>query len=132
VVALAACGAGGSKRVPTGTTASTTTAAQYPSTTSRTSTAGATNVRLPATFTIEAGGKLSPPSVTAPAGVTVDLTVISGDGKSHRVSHAGETLTIPARGRASAALVGLQRGRYVLSVDGAPRGFLIVGGQAGP
>jgi hypothetical protein len=122
---------------PPPTTKTTTTGppaqtASYPQTTGRTSTAGASNVRLPATFTIGQGGKLTPPSVSAPAGVLIGLTLISGDGRGHRVIVAHKTLVVPARGRTYSALQGLGHGRYPVLVDGAPRGTLIVGGQVGP
>jgi hypothetical protein len=83
-------------------------------------------------FTILAGGKLSPPSVTAPAGVAIDLTLSSGDGRAHRVTVGTRALVIPAGGRTSATLSGLSRGPHQLTVDGAPGGTLIVGGQPGP
>lgn len=147
-VAVAACG-GASKRAqttssstsPTTATATTTppptttpaTTTSYPSTTSHTATSGATGVRLPATFTIEAGGKLSPPTVTAPAGVTIDLTLVSGDGKPYLVRGPfAETLPVPPHGHGSVTLRGLHRGHYPVIVDGVPRGTLIVGGQVGP
>jgi hypothetical protein len=139
---LAACGGSSSGGTTTSTAAPVATAApttppsthtaSYPQTTSHTSTAGATNVRLPATFTISAGGKLTPPSVSAPRGVLIGLTVISGDGRAHRVSVAYRALVVPAGGRANSALQGLHRGRYPVLVDGAQRGTLIVGGQVGP
>jgi hypothetical protein len=89
-------------------------------------------VRLPATFTIGAGGKLTPPSVTAPAGVLIGLTVISGDGAAHRVTVGARAIAVPAGGRTYTALRGLSRGRHPVLVDGAPRGTLVVGGAPGP
>lgn len=89
-------------------------------------------MRLPAAFTIGAGGKLTPPSVTAPAGVLIGLTLISGDGRGHRVTVAGKALVVPAGGHTYAALQGLHNGHYPVLVDGARRGTLIVGGQVGP
>ena len=123
---LAACG-GVATRTP-----SASTAASYPTTTGRTSTAGASDVRIPAMFTIESGGKLSPPTVIAPAGVRIELTVVSSDGRAHRVVVGGEALTVPAGAPVSTTLSGLPRGPHVLVVDGVPRGALIVGGQPGP
>ena len=140
IVELAACG--NSKPAHTATTApaprtaaSTTqaaTTATYPQTTSHTSTAGASNVRLPAAFTIGPGDRLSPPSVTSPAGVLIGLTLISGDGKVHRVSVGSRTLLVPAGGRTYTALQGLHTGRYPVIVDGVLRGVLVVGGKVGP
>ena len=89
-------------------------------------------MRLPATFTIGAGGKLKPPSATAPAGVLIGLTLISGDGAAHRVTVGAKALVVPAGGRTYTALRGLSRGRHPVLVDGAPRGTLVVGGSPGP
>jgi hypothetical protein len=89
-------------------------------------------VRLPATFTIGADGKLTPPSVTAPAGVLIGLTLISGDGATHRVAVGTKTIAVPAGGRAYTALRGLSRGRHPVLVDGSVRGTLVIGGQPGP
>ncbi len=90
---------------------------------------------LPATFTVARGGALSPPSVTAPAGVPIELTVISGDGNGHQIvlkAPHRRTLSVPASGRASIAVTGLAAGRYPLEVDGAAKGTLVIGGQPGP
>src|SRR5436305_4550717 len=69
---------------------------------------GASNVRLPAVFTVKPGGSLSPPTVSAPAGVPVVLTVISGDGKGHKVTAKipppPRMLTLPAGRRAAVHL----------------------------
>jgi hypothetical protein len=141
-VLLAACGGSSAKpppatsNAPPPTTASGSFSGTFPittpNTTGRTSTAGATGVRLPAVFTIAPGGKLTPASVSAPAGVLIGLTVISGDGRAHRVTVGVMALAVPAGGRAYAALQGLHTGRYPVLVDGVRRGTLIVGGQVGP
>jgi hypothetical protein len=112
--------------------ASTTGTAQL---TTYQGTAGASGARLPATFRIEPGGRLSPPTVDAPAQVPVELTVISGDGHTHRVvlrAPAVHVLTVPAHGRASVLLRDLKSGRYVLRLDGVARGALQVGVAPGP
>jgi hypothetical protein len=36
-------------------------------------TPAATHARLPATFTIQGGGRLAPPSILAPASLTIEL-----------------------------------------------------------
>jgi hypothetical protein len=89
-------------------------------------------VRLPATFTIGPSGKLTPPTVSAPASVAVQLTVTSADGKPHRVTLGGHHLTVPAGGRASVLITGLKAGHYAVRVDGSPRGTLVMGAQPGP
>jgi hypothetical protein len=94
-----------------------------------------TDVRVPATFTIRAGGALEPPSVSVPAMFAVSLTAISGDGHAHIVlvrTPRGYSLRVPAHGRASVLIPGLHVGQYVIDVDGAPRGALSIGGQPGP
>jgi hypothetical protein len=140
-VLLSACGGTSSSKAPpiTSNAPPPTTAtgphprtASYPQTTGHTSTAGASNVRLPATFTVGQGGRLSPPSVSAPAGVLIGLTVISGDGRAHHVAVGAKAIVVPAGGRTYAALQGLPKGSHPVLVDGAPRGTLIVGGQVGP
>lgn len=98
-------------------------------------TGGATGVRLPATFVIRAGGRLDPPSVSSPASLPVDLTVVSGDGERHRVllrTPVAHGLTVPAHGQASVLLRGLRAGRYELEIDRVPSGALVIGGEPGP
>ena len=89
-------------------------------------------MRLPATFTVGPGGKLTPPSVTAPAGVLIGLTLISGDGRMHHVTVGAKAIVVPAGGRTYTALQGLHAGRHPVIVDGSPRGTLVVGGSPGP
>jgi hypothetical protein len=90
---------------------------------------------VPATFVIRSGGKLDPGSVSAPAFLALQLTVVSADGRSHRAllrTPTPHSLTIPAHGRASLLVAGLRAGRYVLDIDGAPRGLVMIGGEPGP
>jgi hypothetical protein len=94
-----------------------------------------TDVRLPARFVVRSGGALSPPQIAAPRQVTVALTVVSGDGKAHRlVLHTPhrEQVTVPAGGSAQLTLKGLPPGGYSVQVDGALRGRLIIGVAPGP
>ncbi len=93
---------------------------------------GAVNARVPATFTIKPGGTVTPPTITVPAHFRVQLTVISGDGRTHRVVLHGQSLAVPAHGQASALFHALPTGNYPLQVDGAPRGVLTIGGAPGP
>lgn len=120
---------------PTTKTSSAPTGTRTASTPAETTTTGSSGVRLPATFTIGAGGGLSPLSVTAPAGVPIELTVISGDGKPHQVvlkAPHPQTLGVPAGGRASTAVTRLPAGQHPIEVDGATKGSLVIGGQPGP
>jgi hypothetical protein len=81
------------------------------------------------------GGALSPPLVSAPASVTIALTVVSSDGRAHRVrlrSPNGPMLVVRAGGRASALLSALKAGSYPMYVDGVRRGALVIGVSPGP
>jgi hypothetical protein len=92
-------------------------------------------VRLPATYVIRPGGMLSPPLVSAPASVTIALTVVSTDGRAHRVrlrSPGSPVLTVPAGGRASALISAPKAGSYPMYVDGVRRGALVIGVSPGP
>ena len=96
---------------------------------------GSSNVRVPATFTVRPGTRLSPPQVSLPARLTVQVTVVSGDGHSHRVvvmTPSPRTLSVPAGGRASVLIGGLKVGRYPLELDGTTAGLLVTGAQPGP
>jgi hypothetical protein len=73
--------------------------------------------------------------VAAPKHTTIDVTVRSQDGKRHRLMlatpHAYTLAVVPGR-PAQLALKGLPNGAYVVKVDGAVRGRLIVGATPGP
>lgn len=99
---------------------------------SATKTAASVNARVPARFTITAGGGVTPPTVTVPAHFAVGLSVTSGDGRPHRAVLRGNSLAVPVHGHASRLLRGLPAGSYPLKVDGVPRGMLTIGGSPGP
>ena len=94
-----------------------------------------TNVRLPAAFTIQAGGALNPPEIAAPKHTDIALTVRSGDGHEHEL-----VLETPHRYRATVRpgapakllLKQLPDGSYAIDVDHVARGRLIVGVAPGP
>jgi hypothetical protein len=93
------------------------------------------NARIPAMFTIGPGGAVTPPTITAPAHLPVQVTVISGDGRAHKaVLHTPivYVLAVPAHGRATVLIANLKAGRYPLVVDGTARGALAIGGAPGP
>ena len=120
-------------------TAQSTSAAAPPSggagITSTPPAGGADNARVPATFAIAGGGTLSPTTVSAPAFVAILVTIASRDGHEHHVlirTPAPRPLTVPAGGRAVVFVSGQKAGRYVIDVDGAPRGALMIGGEPGP
>ncbi|MBV9337684.1 MAG: hypothetical protein JO243_17505 [Solirubrobacterales bacterium] len=90
---------------------------------------------MPATFVVGSGGKLNPPVITIPAFLAVQLTVASGDARSHRIivrTPKPYALSVPARGRASIRIGGLRAGRYDIEVDGSTGGALAIGGEPGP
>jgi hypothetical protein len=81
------------------------------------------------------GGSLNPPTITAPAHIPVQVTVVSGDGRSHRVLlrvPRPQTLAVPAHGHATVLITHLPLGHYALDVDGTSRGALVIGGAPGP
>ncbi len=98
-------------------------------------TGGSTDVRVPATFTIRAGGRLDPQTVSAPAFLAVRVTVSSADGRAHHVvvdTPAPHTLSVPAGGRGSILISGQRAGQYPIDIDGSARGALLIGGEPGP
>ena len=113
---------------PTSATETTVTLTQ--TSTPKTST-GAINVRVPARFTILPSGSLTPPTVTIPAHLPVELIVVS-DGHPHRITLRSTTFTVAAHGQAEKLLDGLKAGSYPLKVDGAPKATLTIGGSPGP
>jgi hypothetical protein len=72
--------------------------------------------------------------VSSPAFIAVQVT-ISSSGAAHKVlveTPTPHSLSVPAHGRASLLIPGQRAGTYVLKVDGAPRGALMIGGEPGP
>jgi hypothetical protein len=104
-------------------------------TSQRSPTGGATNVRLPATFVLHPGGILTPASISSPAFLALDVTVISADSRSHLVTlrtPVAHALKVAPRVRVSLLIPGLKAGRYPIYVDGVQRGALVLGGEPGP
>lgn len=92
-------------------------------------------VRVPATFTVRPGGALSPRSISAPAFLAVDVTVVSADGRAHAVLvHAGHVyrLSVPRGGSDTVRIAGQRAGEYPVDVDGRAAGRLSIGGEPGP
>lgn len=117
----------------TTTTSSTPTQTHSTSTTKTTASTptGAINVRVPARFTILANGSVSPPTVTIPAHLPVELIVVS-DGSAHRIALRTTTFNVGAHEQAEKLIDGLKAGSYPLKVDGAPKAVLTIGGEPGP
>lgn len=91
--------------------------------------------RVPATFQLEPGGRLSPPTISIPAFLAIAITFNSHDSRSHTVKivvPSPQTLTVPAHGGAGAMLRGLRAGQYKIEIDGQTRGTLSIGGEPGP
>jgi len=96
---------------------------------------GATNVRIPAAFTVVAGGRLTPATISVPPFLAVEVSLQSVDGKAHRLvlqTPTPHALAVAAGGRAAVRIPGLRAGRYAVLLDGRRAGALVVGGDAGP
>jgi hypothetical protein len=96
---------------------------------------GSEPVRTPAAFTI-AGGKLTPPGVTVPPFVAIEVSAVATDGKPHvlvlQLPPSTHVLRVPAQGRASLRIAGVRAGRYGITLDGRIAGGIVVGGAGGP
>jgi hypothetical protein len=142
VLPLAGCGStsssSGAGSSATGTAAhpatSQTKAAPSTRTTPRVAPSnGAATAVLPASFTANSDGSLTPSTVAAPVSTTVLLTIASKASHPLRIFlSTGRFLTVPAGGRASLRLPGLKAGRYSIYVEGRIRGALVVGAAPGP
>jgi hypothetical protein len=150
VLALAACGgsshSSSAAAAVTHTSSSQATVVLNPASSSSTSTSTTatttststkdTNVRLPASFTIHAGGVLTPPSIAAPKHTDIQLSVTSTDGKTHSLTIAAPPhyyyLKVTPGSPARALLSQLRDGHYAVTVDGTKRALLIVGAVPGP
>jgi hypothetical protein len=91
--------------------------------------------RVPAAFTVSAA-RTSPPMITVPPFLGIELRVTSGDGAAHlltlRVSPP-VTVAVPASGTATRMASGLPAGTYKVDVDGrAGAATLRVADDAGP
>jgi hypothetical protein len=92
-------------------------------------------VRVPATFTVTADGRLRPPTVTVPPFLAVEVSLAAQDGKPHTLvlqTAPPRTLHIAAGQRAAVRIAGLRAGRYPVRLDGRRAGALVVGGEVGP
>lgn len=140
VLLLAGCGSSGSRPAATRTTAPTSassvltvTAPHPPANTSTIAPSnGAATAFLPATYTIEADGSVSPPLISGPAATAILLTIDSRAPHPVSLELAGHAVSVAPGSRVSARIVGLRVGRYVVRVDGIARGALVIGAQPGP
>lgn len=94
---------------------------------------GEESIRVPAAFAIR-GGALTPPQVTVPPRLAVELSVRS-DGQPHTIvlrTPEPQTLRLEAGTTGSVRMPGLRAGTYEITLDGRPAGQLIAGGEVGP
>lgn len=86
-------------------------------------------------LTVSANGDVSPPVVSVPSGVGVELRVTN-----HGSSAATVALSVPSHPsvkvapgtRGTLETAGLKDGTYRILVNGTPRGQLLIGAQGGP
>jgi hypothetical protein len=124
-----------SKSVPTATTAKTTTATTRDATKTPVAPPAASGPRVPATYTIGAGGTLSPQVISPPAGYTVEITFIDqGSAVDHVTVNTPRPLrlVVPAGGDSSQLVSHLPKGSYSIIVNGTKRGSLVIGSAPGP
>jgi hypothetical protein len=96
---------------------------------------GSQPVRVPASFTATGGGRLTPPTITVPPFLAVEISLRSADGSAHTLvvkTPAPHTLQVAAGARAQVRIAGLRAGSYAVLLDGRRAGALAVGGDAGP
>ena len=108
---------------------------QSSSSTSAAAQAPNSDVRLPVTFAIGAGGSLAPPEIAVPKDIEIDLTVASKDGSSHTfaLKTPHEYLATVRPGTPTRALLeGTPPGTYTVAVDDRAAGKLIIGVAPGP
>jgi hypothetical protein len=92
-------------------------------------------VRIPAAFVIGAGGAVTPPLISTPANVTIELQLRNQDAKAHRVMLSVPRfggVGVPAHATTTTDVTGVPKGTYRLLVDGAPRARIVVGTVPGP
>lgn len=96
---------------------------------------GSQAVRVPASFVVVAGGRLTPATITVPPFLALEISLQSADGKPHRLlvqTPAPHALAVAAGGRSAVRIAGLRAGRYAVVLDGRRAGALVVGGDGGP
>ena len=134
VLLVSGCGSGkttATAQTSTATRGARATTSTTASTTSIPSSNGAATAILPAQFTLNADGSLSPPLVAGP----VDTTIADGHlprlASGHALGHLAVADGLAGRARLT-RLQALKAGRYTIQVDGTPRAALVVGAQPGP
>ncbi len=96
---------------------------------------GSQSVRVPASFVVTTSGRLTPPTITVPPFLAVEISLRSADGRAHTLvvqTPTPHTLQIAAGARAQVRIAGLRAGTYAVTLDGRRAGALVAGGDAGP
>jgi hypothetical protein len=92
-------------------------------------------VRVPASFVVTQSGRLTPPTITVPPFLAVEISIRSDDGRPHTLvlqTAQPHTLQVAAGQRAAVRIAGLRAGRYAVTLDGRRAGALVAGGEVGP
>jgi hypothetical protein len=92
-------------------------------------------VRVPAAFTVTAGGRLTPPTITVPPFLAVEASLEAQDGRSHTLvlrTTPPRTLRVAGGARAAVRIPGLRAGRYPVLLNSRHAGALVAGGEVGP
>jgi hypothetical protein len=96
---------------------------------------GEQSVRVPASYVVTPAGRLTPPTITVPPFLAVEISIRADDGRSHTLvlqTPAPHTLHVAAGKRAAVRIAGLRSGRYAVTLDGRRAGALVAGGEVGP
>ncbi|HEV7772815.1 MAG TPA: hypothetical protein VGO48_05950 [Conexibacter sp.] len=120
---------------PTTTPPATTTAPTETQPSGDTGGGGEQQVRVPASFVVTQSGRLTPPTITVPPFLAVEISIRSDDGRAHVLvlqTPQPHTLQVAAGKRAAVRIAGLRAGRYPVTLDGSRAGALVAGGEVGP
>jgi ABC-type uncharacterized transport system auxiliary subunit len=120
---------------PTTTPPATTTPPTETQPSGDTGGGGEQQVRVPASFVVTQSGRLTPPTITVPPFLAVEISVRSDDGRPHRLvlqTPQPHALQVAASKRAAVRIAGLRAGRYTVTLDGRRAGALVAGGEVGP
>jgi hypothetical protein len=90
-------------------------------------------IRVPAEFTISPDLRISPPQISIPAFLQIEITVRNRSGQPVDVTWAGSKLmTVPAHGGASTVVEGRKKGSYVVSAKPGGDALIVTGVEPGP
>jgi hypothetical protein len=90
-------------------------------------------IRVPAEFTISPAGKITPPQISVPAFLQIEITVRNRSGRPVDVTWASDKLmTVQPHGGASTIVKGRKKGSYVLSANPGGDALIVTGVEPGP